>query len=82
MGALSIWKWLIVLLVVALIFGTSKLRNLGKDVGVSIKGFKDAMKEEEGDIKEIEDKQENEVDQGAVEAEKSQSQAESSHSKE
>lgn len=57
MGALNIWKWLIVLLVVALIFGTSKLRNLGKDVGVSIKGFKDAMKEgDKEEVKEIEDK--------------------------
>lgn len=46
MGSLSIWHWLIVLLVVVLIFGTKKLRNLGGDVGGAVKSFKDAMNEE------------------------------------
>ena len=46
MGSLSIWHWLIVLLVVVLIFGTKKLRNLGSDVGSAVKSFKDAMNEE------------------------------------
>lgn len=46
MGALSIWHWLIVLLIVVLIFGTKKLRNMGSDVGGAVKNFKDAMKEE------------------------------------
>lgn len=46
MGSLSIWHWLIVLLVVILIFGTKKLRNMGGDVGGAVKNFKDAMKEE------------------------------------
>jgi len=46
MGSLSIWHWLIVLLVVVLIFGTKKLRNLGGDVGGAVKSFKDAMAEE------------------------------------
>lgn len=46
MGSLSIWHWLIVLVVVVLIFGTKKLRNLGGDVGGAVKGFKDAMSEE------------------------------------
>lgn len=46
MGSLSIWHWLIVLLVVVLIFGTKKLRNLGSDVGGAVKSFKDAMNEE------------------------------------
>ena len=45
MGGLSIWHWLIVLLVIVLIFGTSKLRNIGKDVGGAVKGFKEGMKE-------------------------------------
>lgn len=45
MGSLSIWHWLIVLLVVLLIFGTKKLRNIGGDVGGAVKGFKDAMNE-------------------------------------
>lgn len=46
MGTLSIWHWLIVLLIVVLIFGTKKLRNIGSDVGGAVKNFKDAMKEE------------------------------------
>lgn len=45
MGSFSIWHWLIVLLVIILIFGTGKLRNLGKDLGGGIKGFKEGMKE-------------------------------------
>ena len=45
MGSLSIWHWLIVLLVVILVFGTGKLRNLGKDLGGAVRGFKDGLKE-------------------------------------
>ena len=45
MGSLSIWHWLIVLVVVVLIFGTKKLRNLGTDLGGAVKGFKDGMKD-------------------------------------
>src|SRR5436190_14225951 len=45
MGSLSIWHWLIVLLVVVLIFGTKKLRNMGSDLGGAVKGFKDGMKD-------------------------------------
>jgi len=47
MGSFSIWHWLIVLLVVALIFGTKKLRNIGEDLGGAVKGFKSGMKEGE-----------------------------------
>ena len=47
MGSLSIWHWLIVLVVVVLIFGTKKLRNIGADVGGAVKGFKEGMKSEE-----------------------------------
>ena len=47
MGSLSIWHWLIVLLVVVLIFGTKKLRNIGADLGGAVKGFKDGMKPED-----------------------------------
>lgn len=47
MGSLSIWHWLIVLVVVLVIFGTKKLRNLGGDLGAAVKGFKDGMKSEE-----------------------------------
>lgn len=48
MGSFSIWHWLIVLLVVVLIFGTKKLRNIGSDVGGAVKNFKDAMATEQG----------------------------------
>ena len=41
MGSLSIWHWLVVLVIVVLIFGTSKLKNMGKDLGGAVKGFKD-----------------------------------------
>ena len=45
MGGLSIWHWLIVLVVVLLIFGTKKLRNIGEDLGGAVKGFKSGMKD-------------------------------------
>ena len=44
MGSFSIWHWLIVLLVVVLIFGTKKLKNIGADLGGAVKGFKDGVK--------------------------------------
>lgn len=47
MGSLSIWHWLIVLLVVVLIFGTKKLRNIGSDLGGAVKEFKEAMHDNE-----------------------------------
>ena len=49
MGGLSIWHWAIVLLVVILIFGTKKLRNIGQDLGGAVKGFKEGMKSSEAD---------------------------------
>jgi sec-independent protein translocase protein TatA len=50
MGSFSLWHWLIVLLVVVLIFGTKKLRNMGSDVGGAVKEFKKAMKDENGNV--------------------------------
>lgn len=47
MGSLSIWHWVIVLVVVMLIFGTKKLRNISGDLGGAVKGFKDGMKSDE-----------------------------------
>jgi len=44
MGSFSIWHWLIVLLVVVLIFGTKKLKNIGGDLGEAVKSFKDGVK--------------------------------------
>lgn len=45
MGSFSIWHWAIVLLIVVLVFGTKKLKNIGSDLGGAVKGFKDGMKE-------------------------------------
>ena len=45
MGSFSIWHWLIVLLIVVMVFGTKKLKNMGGDLGGAVKGFKDGMKE-------------------------------------
>ena len=45
MGTWSIWHWLVVLLIVLLVFGTKKLRNIGADLGGAVRGFKDGMKE-------------------------------------
>jgi sec-independent protein translocase protein TatA len=43
MGSFSIWHWLIVLVIVMLVFGTKKLRNIGADLGGAVRGFKDGM---------------------------------------
>ena len=45
MGTFSIWHWLVVLLIVVMVFGTKKLKNMGSDLGGAVKGFKDGMKE-------------------------------------
>jgi sec-independent protein translocase protein TatA len=45
MGSFSIWHWLVVLLIVVLVFGTKKLKNMGTDLGGAVKGFKDGMKD-------------------------------------
>ena len=45
MGSFSIWHWLVVLLVVVLVFGTKKLKNMGSDLGGAVKGFKEGLKD-------------------------------------
>jgi sec-independent protein translocase protein TatA len=47
MGSFSIWHWLIVLVIVLVVFGTKKLRNIGSDLGGAVKNFKEAVREEE-----------------------------------
>ena len=47
MGSFSIWHWLIVLLIVVMIFGTKKLKNIGSDLGSAVKGFKEGMRDGE-----------------------------------
>ena len=49
LGGISIWQLLIILVIVVVIFGARKLRNVGSDVGGAVKGFKDAMKDGEAD---------------------------------
>lgn len=49
MGSLSVGHWLIVLLIVVLLFGTAKLKNLGKDLGGAIRGLKEGMREGTGE---------------------------------
>ncbi len=48
MGSFSIWHWLIVLVIVLLVFGTKKLKNMGSDLGAAVKGFKDGVKDGTG----------------------------------
>jgi len=45
MGSFSIWHWLVVLLIVVLVFGTKKLKNIGTDLGSAVKGFKDGVRD-------------------------------------
>lgn len=53
MGGISIWQLLIILVIVLLIFGAKRLRNLGADLGASVKGFREAMREgDKEDVKE------------------------------
>lgn len=62
LGGISLWQLLIVLLIVVVIFGTSRLKTIGGDLGGAIKGFRKAMGEAEDDDKDADDKQLNEPD--------------------
>ncbi len=53
MGSFSIWHWMIVLIVVVLIFGTKKLKNVGSDLGAAVKGFKDGVRDGGADAPEV-----------------------------
>jgi len=66
LGGISIWQLLIVLLIVALIFGTKRLRGMGGDLGGAVKGFKKALNDESSE-KEVEsdDVSKKEVDKTA-----------------
>ena len=69
MGSFSIWHWLIVLVIVMLVFGTKKLRNIGTDLGGAVKGFKDGMKTPEG-TEESQDKAKEQIQSTAASTEK------------
>ena len=66
MGSFSIWHWLIVLVIVMLVFGTKKLRNMGSDLGGAVKGFKDGMKEGSANAANAAAEQANPVEPGKV----------------
>lgn len=73
MGSFSIWHWLIVLVIVLVVFGTRKLRNIGSDLGGAVKSFKDAVKEEEKPTPKVEAPTSGQTIEGEVK-EKSKSQ--------
>ena len=55
LGGISVWQLLIILVIVVLIFGTKKLKNMGGDIGGAVKNFKSAMKDEEKEAAELEE---------------------------
>lgn len=73
MGSFSIWHWLIVLVIVLVVFGTKKLRNIGGDLGGAVKGFKDAVKEEDKPVVKVEENTTGQTIEGEIK-EKSKSQ--------
>ncbi|WP_372872203.1 Sec-independent protein translocase subunit TatA [Shewanella sp.] len=70
MGGISIWQLLIIALIVVLLFGTKKLRSLGGDLGGAIKGFKNAMSDEEKKALESKEAQETQAQTSQQAAEK------------
>lgn len=72
MGGISIWQLLIVVAIIVLLFGTKKLRNLGADLGESVKGFKKAMNDDQpkdAEFKKVEQKETEETKQATKEKE-------------
>lgn len=57
MGGLSIWHWLLVLLIIILVFGTKKIKNLGSDLGETVRNFKASLNGEKADSDDLESKQ-------------------------
>jgi len=68
---ISIWQLLIVLLIIVLLFGTKKIRNIGKDMGGALKGFRDAMDNRDVQQEELEDNKVNRIIEGEVTGEES-----------
>ena len=69
MGGLSIWHWVIVLVVVMLIFGTKKISNMGSDLGKAVKGFKDGVKGDEEKAAEAAQVQQQVADKSTIDVE-------------
>ena len=71
-GGISIWQLLIILVIVVLVFGTKRLKNIGSDLGAAIKGFKGAMSEgqREGEQAKLEEPKKDNVIEGSATREK------------
>ena len=67
MGGLSIWHWIIVLVVVLLVFGTKRLRNAGSDLGEAVKGFKKGMKDDDKPAGQLDDRSRSDASDAAKE---------------
>lgn len=65
-GGIGIWQLLIILLIVVMLFGTKKLRNLGSDLGGALKGFKTAIKDDESKQDEDAEEPENSEDEATA----------------
>ncbi|MGR5414380.1 Sec-independent protein translocase subunit TatA [Vibrio astriarenae] len=76
MGGISVWQLLIIAVIVVLLFGTKKLRNIGGDLGSAVKGFKNAMSDEEAAKKDADFEQKN------IEQQKTKASAETKKDKE
>ena len=79
MGSFSIWHWLIVLLIVVMVFGTKKLKNMGSDLGGAVKGFKDGMKDGSASADDKPAAAAGQVSNGAVASEKTTIDVEAKH---
>lgn len=66
MGNIGIWQLLIVAVIIVLLFGTKKLRNLGSDLGSSVKGFKKAMNPEDDEKKSLDNKEQDAAESETV----------------
>ena len=64
MGGFGIWELLIILVIVALLFGTKKLKTIGGDLGGAVKGFRSAVKDEDTDNIENQDQPEQAIESG------------------
>lgn len=69
LGGISIWQLLIVLAIVILLFGTKKLKNIGGDLGGAFKGFKNAMKDAQDEVKNDEPEKLEKADENIIEGE-------------
>ncbi|MFM1892449.1 MAG: sec-independent protein translocase protein TatA [Pseudomonadota bacterium] len=69
-GGISIWQLLIILVIVLLLFGTKRLRNLGSDLGNAVKGFRKAMDEKDKEPEKLEQAEKDDAIEGQATREK------------